>query len=359
VLPYVIVLGLGFGLSLAPAFSTGTLGLASHDAGVGSAAVNTSQQVGGSIGTALLNTLAASASAAYLVGRTVTASTSRASALHGYTTAFLWAALIFVAGAMVTALVLKKGNLAALAGADQPVSIGTGAGAHSSATSQAEGEIMNIGIIGAGNIGGTLARRFAALGHHVAVANSRDPETIESLAAEWGATAAWASRAAHGADVVVVTIPEKDVINLPDNFLNGAADDVVVIDTGNYSRERDGRIEEIEAGMTDSRWVEEQIGVSVVKAFNTIRAEHLLEFGKTQGTTGRIALPVAADDHEAKLVVMNLVDALGFDPVDGGGLDDSWRQQQGNPAYGADFDADELRQALERATPEGFAQSRA
>jgi len=99
--------------------------------------------------------------------------------------------------------------------------------------------------------------------------------------------------------------------------------------------------------------------VSVIKAFNNILAEHLLEFGKTQGTTGRIALPVAADDHEAKLVVMNLVDALGFDPVDGGGLDDSWRQQQGNPAYGADFDADELRQALARATPEGFAQSRA
>jgi predicted dinucleotide-binding enzyme len=95
---------------------------------------------------------------------------------------------------------------------------------------------------------------------------------IESLAAEWGATAAWASEAAHGADVVVVTIPEKDVANLPDNFLKGAADDVVVIDTGNYYKERDGRIEEIEAGMTDSRWVEEQIGVSVVKAFNNIEA---------------------------------------------------------------------------------------
>jgi EmrB/QacA subfamily drug resistance transporter len=359
VFPYLIVLGVGFGLSLAPGFSTGTLGLAPHDAGVGSAALNTSQQVGGSIGTALLNTLAASATAAYLVGRAVTSSTAKASALHGYTTAFLWAALIFVAGAVVTALVLKKGNLAALAGADQRVPTGIGAErAHAPTASQPEGEIMNIGIIGAGNIGGTLARRFAALGHHVAVANSRDPETIESLAAEWGATAAWASKAAHGADVVVVTIPQKDVANLPDNFLKGAADDVVVIDTGNYSRERDGRIEEIEAGMTDSRWVEEQIGVSVVKAFNTIHAKHLLEFGKAQGTTGRIALPVAGDDAGAKTVVMDLVDALGFDPVDGGGLDDSWRQQQGNPAYGADFDADDLRQALAGATPEGFAQSR-
>jgi predicted dinucleotide-binding enzyme len=327
---------------------------------VGSAALNTSQQVGGSIGTALLNTLAASATAAYLVGRAVTTASTKAAALHGYTTAFLWAALIFVIAAVVTALVLKKGNLAALAGGDQVEPTGTGAErAHSSTTSQTEGEVMNIGIIGAGNIGGTLARRFVVLGHHVAVANSRDPETIESLAAEWGATAAWASEAAHGADVVVVTIPEKDVVNLPDNFLKGAADDVVVIDTGNYYKERDGRIEEIEAGMTDSRWVEEQIGVSVVKAFNNIQAEHLLEFGKPEGTTGRIALPVAGDDAEAKTVVMDLVDALGFDPVDGGGLDDSWRQQHGNPAYGADFDADELRKALAEATPDGFAQSRA
>jgi predicted dinucleotide-binding enzyme len=260
---------------------------------------------------------------------------------------------------VVTALVLKKGNLAALASAGKEAPSGTGAeGAHWSTTSQLEGEVMNIGIIGAGNIGGTLARRFVALGHHVTVANSRDPETIESLVAEWGATAAWASKAAHGADVVVVTIPEKDVVNLPDDFLKGAADDVVVIDTGNYSKDRDGRIEEIEAGMTDSRWVEEQIGVSVVKAFNTIQASHLLEYGKPQGTGGRIALPVAGDDAEAKTVVMDLVDALGFDPVDGGGLDDSWRQQQGNPAYGAEFEEDDLRRALTGATPEGFAQSR-
>jgi predicted MFS family arabinose efflux permease len=151
VLPYLIVLGMGFGLSLAPGFSTGTLGLAPHDAGVGSAALNTSQQVGGSIGTALLNTVAASATAAYLVGRTVTSSTTKASALHGYTTAFLWAALIFVAGAVVTALVLKKGNLAALASAGKEAPSGTGAeGAHWSTTSQFEGEVMNIGIIGAG-----------------------------------------------------------------------------------------------------------------------------------------------------------------------------------------------------------------
>jgi predicted dinucleotide-binding enzyme len=216
---------------------------------------------------------------------------------------------------------------------------------------------MNIGVIGAGNIGGTLARRCVALGHHVAVANSRDPETIVSLAADSGATAAWANEAAHGADVVVVAIPEKDVPDLPDNLLKGAADDVVVIDTGNYSpRQRDGRIEEIEGGMTESRWVEKQLGVSVVKAFNTIRAQHLLELGKPEGTTGRIALPVAGDDTEAKRVVMDLVGALGFDPVDGGGLDDSWRQQPGSPAYDGDLDAEGVRKALAEATPERTAE---
>jgi hypothetical protein len=114
VLPYLLVLGVGFGLSLAPAFSTGTLGLTSQDAGVGSATLNTAQQVGGSIGTSLLNTLAASAATSYLVGRALTPATLQAALLHSYTTTFLWSALIFVAGAIVAGLVLQRGGLAAL-----------------------------------------------------------------------------------------------------------------------------------------------------------------------------------------------------------------------------------------------------
>jgi predicted MFS family arabinose efflux permease len=115
VLPFIILLGLGFGLSLAPTFSTGTLGLRPHDAGVGSAALNTSQQVGGSIGTALLNTLAAGAATAYLVGRTASPANLKAAALHSYTTAFLWSSLIFVVGAVIAGLILERGNLRALA----------------------------------------------------------------------------------------------------------------------------------------------------------------------------------------------------------------------------------------------------
>jgi sugar phosphate permease len=119
VLPYLLVLGVGFGLSVAPSFSTGTLGLAPQDAGVGSATLNTAQQVGGSIGTALLNTLAAGAATSYLVGRALTPANLQSAALHSYTTAFLWSASIFVAGAVVAGLVLQRGGLTALASEDQ------------------------------------------------------------------------------------------------------------------------------------------------------------------------------------------------------------------------------------------------
>src|ERR1700733_5248913 len=115
VLPYLLMLGIGFGLSVSPAFSTGTLGLAPQDAGVGSATLNTAQQVGGSIGTSLLNTLAAGAATSYLVGRALTPANFQAALVHSYTTAFLWSSLIFVAGAVVAGLVLQRGGLSALA----------------------------------------------------------------------------------------------------------------------------------------------------------------------------------------------------------------------------------------------------
>jgi EmrB/QacA subfamily drug resistance transporter len=117
VFPFLLLAGIGFGLCLAPSFSTGTLGLQPHDAGVGSAALNTSQQVGGSIGTALLNTLAAGAATAYLAGRALTPLNEKTAALHSYTTAFLWSSLIFLIGAVISGLVLKPGNIKTLSGA--------------------------------------------------------------------------------------------------------------------------------------------------------------------------------------------------------------------------------------------------
>ena len=210
---------------------------------------------------------------------------------------------------------------------------------------------MKIGIIGAGNIGGTLTRRFRALGHQVFVANSREPETLRELAKETGAKAVTAKKAARAGEVVIVTIPEGHIPELSKVLFGGVPDNVVVVDTGNYyPRQRDGRIAEIEGGLTESRWVEKQLGRPVVKAFNNIHAKHLLEKGRPAGTPDRIALPVAGDDPKAKAVVMKLVDQLGFDAVDAGGLDDSWRQQPGAPVYAADFNAEGVRHALAEAS---------
>jgi hypothetical protein len=208
---------------------------------------------------------------------------------------------------------------------------------------------MKIGIIGAGNVGATLTRRFATLGHTVSVTNSRGPETLRDLAAETGASAVSVIEAARDEDVVVVTIPERNVPDLPGDLFTGSGD-VVVVDTGNYyPQQRDGRIEAIEHGMTESRWVAQQLGRPVIKAFNTIYAEHLRDNGRPAGTPGRIALPVAGDDDGAKAVVMQLLEELGFDAVDTGGLDESWRQQPGTPVYTTDLDADDARRALSQA----------
>ena len=209
---------------------------------------------------------------------------------------------------------------------------------------------MQIGILGAGNIGATLTRRLTALGHQVAVANSRGPETLSELAAETGATAVGAGEVANGADLVIVTIPQKAIPLLPDGILD-AAPGAPIVDTGNYYPARDGHIDAIESGVAESRWVSEQLGRPVVKAFNTIVAQHLLELGKTSGSPDRIALPVAGDDPAAKRTVMELVDALGFDPVDAGTIDGSWRQQPGTPVYGADLTAADAVRALAEAEP--------
>jgi hypothetical protein len=212
---------------------------------------------------------------------------------------------------------------------------------------------MRIGIIGAGQIGGTLARRLTALRHEVSIANSRGPDTLAALAKETGAKAVTAREAARAGEVVIVTIPEKNVARLPADLFGGVPADVVVVDTGNYyPRQRDGRIDAIENGAAESRWVSDRLGRPVVKAFNNIYARSLLERGKPKGIPGRVALPVAGDDARAKGVVLRLVEELGFDGVDGGSLDESWRQQPGTPVYCTDLDLAGVTRALAEARPE-------
>ena len=218
---------------------------------------------------------------------------------------------------------------------------------------------MKIGIIGAGNIGGTLTRRFTALVHQVFVANSRGPDTLTDLARETGATPVTVREAARSGDVVIVSIPVKSVPKLPRDLFAGLPSGVVVVDTGNYYPQRDGHIAEIERGTTESRWTSQQLGRPVVKAFNNIYAKHLLELGKPRATPGRIALPVAGDDKAAKAVIIKLIDELGFDAVDAGTLDESWKQQPGTPVYGTDFDAAGVRKGLAEAKQERAAGFRA
>jgi hypothetical protein len=208
---------------------------------------------------------------------------------------------------------------------------------------------MKIGIIGAGMIGGTLARRLTALGHEVVIANSRGPETLSKLVAETGARAVTVAEAARGGEIVIVTIPQRAVPDLPRDLFAGVPQDVVVVDTGNYYPVRDGRIDAIEDGQVESAWVAEHLGRPVVKAFNNIVSQSLLENGRPEGAPGRIALPVAGDEPEARQKVMRLVDELGFDPVDAGILEESWRQQPGTPCYAADLDAQMLKKALAAA----------
>jgi len=208
---------------------------------------------------------------------------------------------------------------------------------------------MNIGIIGAGFIGSALAVRLTSLGHSVYIANSRGPETLQDVAQKTGATPVTAQEAArHGSDLLVVTIPLKNIPDLPNDLFADVAPEVPIIDTSNYYPIlRDDQMPELETGdLTESGWVQQHLGHPVVKVFNNILAEHLEKNGQPAGTPGRIGLPVASDDAAAKQKVMALVEELGFDAVDGGSLSESWRQQPGGPIYCNDLSAAEVQEHL-------------
>jgi len=207
---------------------------------------------------------------------------------------------------------------------------------------------MKIGIIGAGHIGSALAGRLTSLGHSVAIANSRGPETLTDLAQKTGATPVTTEEAVRDAEIIVVTIPLKSIPSLPQGLFANVPASVPVIDTSNYyPLLRDGQIPELETGdLTESEWVQQHLGRPVVKVFNNIFAAQLASPGKPAGTPGRIALTVAGDEAAAKQKVMALVEELGYDAIDGGSLHESWRQQPGSPLYCTDLSAEQVRQHL-------------
>ena len=209
---------------------------------------------------------------------------------------------------------------------------------------------MKIGVIGIGEIGGTLARRWREKGHTVRVANSRGPEAVKQFADEIGAEAADIYGAVEGADVVLLSMPFPAVAKLPKDLFNRAAQGVVIIDTANYYPDvRDPRIPEIDAGLPESVWTSRQLGRPLFKAFNSSMFHALSKLGKPEGSPDRLAIPVAGDDARAKQIVMGLVNDMGFDPVDSGSLEDSWRQQPSTPAYCCDYDAQKVREGIRAA----------
>ncbi len=209
--------------------------------------------------------------------------------------------------------------------------------------------MKTLGLIGAGHIGGQVARLAVANGYNVVISNSRGPDTLADLVKELGpkARAATPIDAAKAGDLVVVTVPLKNYRSVPVEPLAGK----IVIDTNNYYPERDGHIPELDnESTTTAELLQAHLPKSqVVKAFNHIYAAELTTHGLPAGTPNRRALVIAGDSPDAKAVVTKLLDAFGFDTVDAGPLKEGWRIQRDTPGYGPRRNAEELKKDLAAA----------
>ncbi len=209
--------------------------------------------------------------------------------------------------------------------------------------------MTTFGIIGAGNIGAQVARAVIGIGYDVVIANSRGPETLQDLVAELGsqARAGTAVEAASAADIALVAVPLRAYADVPVEPLAGK----IVLDANNYYFERDGHIESLDRGeTTTSGLLQEHLPTSkVVKAFNHIGAADITTDGFSAGDPHRRALATASDHREAVEFVTGLYHQLGFDTVDIGSLEQSWRVERDRPAYVARQNTDELRDNLAKA----------
>lgn len=208
---------------------------------------------------------------------------------------------------------------------------------------------MKIGFIGAGELGGTLIRQYAKAGLTVKMANATGPEKLKSLALETGASAVALSDAVTDVDVIVISIPLIGIPDLPQGLLNNTPTKTTIIDTCNYYPIRDGIIKDIEDGMPESIWVSNHLQRTVIKAYNSILYRSLANSGLPRGAAARLALPIAGDDKHAKEMVSKLVDDSGFDALDYGLLQDSWRQQPGSPVYCTDLTLAQLKKSIKMA----------
>ncbi|MBO0985317.1 NAD(P)-binding domain-containing protein [Rathayibacter sp. SD072] len=190
-----------------------------------------------------------------------------------------------------------------------------------------------LGIIGSGAIGGTLARLAIAAGLDVVLSNSRGPESLAAFVEQLGprARAATVRETAEQADVVIAAIPLIAHTDLPADALAGR----IVLDTTNYYPQRDGRIAALDdLESTASELVQAHLAdSSVVKAFNSITFASLGNGARAAGDPERSTLPIAGEDAAAKARATEILDALGYDALDTGGLAESWRSEPGTPIY--------------------------
>ena len=207
---------------------------------------------------------------------------------------------------------------------------------------------MKIGIIGAGEMGRCLASRLVTCGHTVSIANSRGPASLKQVVENIGAEPVSIEDATKNKDVIIVSIPQKSIADLPKKLFEDIPGDTVVIDTGNYYPGlRDGAIPALEQIGIDSLWVQMHLGVAVVKVFNSILATSIKDFGRPQGDRNRIAIAISGDSIKSKKIVFTLVEELGFDPYDVGDIAQSWKQQPGSPIYCRDIHLEELKKRVE------------
>jgi len=211
---------------------------------------------------------------------------------------------------------------------------------------------MKIGIIGAGEMGGTLIRQYSRAGHSVKMANSSGTEKLKNLALETGASAVTLDDVVTDVDVIVIAIPLIGILKLPQHLFKNASANTTIIDTCNYYPIRDGIIEDIEDGMPESVWVSNQLQRPVIKAYNSILYRSLVNSGLPNGTASRLALPISGDDKQSKDLVSILVDDSGFDSLDYGSLQNSWRQQPGSPVYCTDLTLPQLKKSIKKARKE-------
>ena len=328
--PAFIVIGVGLGFSFVPISIAALGGITDSEAGLASGLINTSQQVGGALGLAVLVTVSTTRTDDLLAN-----GTPRPEALtEGFSTAFWVAAALAAASVLATLLVIRRRDLAQI----DPGRAGGFA---------ASDERTRVGIIGAGHVGATLARALVRAGHEVAISNSRAPDTLGTLIEELGprARAVTAAEAAEFGEVVVVSVPFSRYREVPTEHFDGK----VLIDTTNYDPQRDGYLDELDSDRTtSSELLQAHLpGARVVKAFNAIRWDRLRDEGRPAGDPERLGIPISGDDAVAKRIVAQLIEQIGFDPVDAGTLATGGRKHQpGSPFYTTEMRSGELRARL-------------